>query len=224
MSALQDYLKGKSLLLAVAVAGCDGEPANTLSASAPATPGPTPAPKAEKKAEVKKVVLTPNIVLEIEGKKRRVLVGASICLQKGPLEQLLTRKNTKEHEAVLSADIDARDLHKALLLTGARVGAPVKFDPKYKAASDQQLETSPANLTTALGLVGCVHNSRDALAAERAQRPAPRDARIATTARWPGSLQRMVQFFVAEQRSGPTPRRESLQKPLFVRQRESHLL
>ena len=96
--------------------------------------------------------------------------------------------------------------------------------PKYKAASDQQLETSPANLTTALGLVGCVHNSRDALAAERAQRPAPRDARIATTARWPGSLQRMVQFFVAEQRSGPTPRQESLQKPLFVRQRESHLL
>jgi len=56
------------------------------------------------------------------------------------LEQLLTRKNTKEHEAVLSADIDARDLHKALLLTGARVGSPVQFAPKYKPASGQAIK------------------------------------------------------------------------------------
>src|SRR5262249_60031460 len=78
--------------------------------------------------------------VEIEGQKRRVLVGASICLQKGPLEQLLTRKNTKEHEAVLTADLDARDLHKALLLAGARAGAPVQFDPKYKPARGQAIK------------------------------------------------------------------------------------
>ncbi|MBI1918910.1 MAG: hypothetical protein HYS12_29830, partial [Planctomycetes bacterium] len=124
-----------SLMLAVAVVGCDLEPVDQPAARAAA-----PAPKAEKKAEVKKVVITPNIVLEIEGQKRRVLVGASICLQKGPLEQLLTRKDTKEHEAVLSADIDARELHKALLLAGARAGAPVKFGPPYKAASGQTIK------------------------------------------------------------------------------------
>src|SRR5437879_12582628 len=114
-----------SLLLAVAVVGCDLEPAEP---PAPAARAAAPTPKAEKKPEVKKVPITPNILLEIEGQKRRVLVGASICLQKGQLELLLTRKDTKEHEAVLSADLDARDLHKALLLSGARVGAPVKFD------------------------------------------------------------------------------------------------
>src|SRR5438034_9412206 len=79
--------------------------------------------------------------------------------------------------------------------------------PKYKAASDQQLETSPANLTTALGLVGCVHNSRDALAAERAQRPAPRDARIATTARWRGSLQRISLASILIRLSSPSVNR-----------------
>src|SRR5205823_6437177 len=106
----------------------------------PAALALAPAPKAEKKAEIKKVVITPNIILEIEGQKRRVLVGASICLQKGSLEQLLTRKDTKEHEAVLSADIDARKLHTALLLAGARVGAPVRFGPPYKPASGQTIK------------------------------------------------------------------------------------
>jgi hypothetical protein len=129
-----------SLILAVTVAGCDLDSATTSAPPAPSTLSEAPAPQAEKKAEVKKVVLTPNIILEIEGKKRRVLVGASICLQKGPLEQLLTRKDTKEHEAVLSADIDARDLHKALLLTGAREGSPVKYGPPYKVASGQAIK------------------------------------------------------------------------------------
>src|SRR5688572_32296676 len=84
-----------SLMLVVAIAGCDVEPANTPSAPNAGGSAAAPAPKAEKKAEVKKVVITPNIVLEIEGKKRRVLVGASVCLQKGLLELLLTRKDTK---------------------------------------------------------------------------------------------------------------------------------
>src|SRR4051812_42951654 len=72
-----------SLLLAVAVVGCELDPADP---PAPAARPAAPAPKAEKKPEVKKVVITPNITLEIEGEKRRVLVAASICLQKGPLE------------------------------------------------------------------------------------------------------------------------------------------
>src|SRR3954454_24216032 len=60
-----------------------------------------------------------NIFLEINGAKRRVLVNTKVCLRQGQLEQLMTRKRTKEHEAILVADINARDLHQALLLTGA---------------------------------------------------------------------------------------------------------
>lgn len=72
-----------------------------------------------------------NVYLEIEGGKRRVLVNATVCLRKGQLEQLLTRKRTKEHEAVLSADVDARNIHLALTLAGAVEGSPVKFRPKF---------------------------------------------------------------------------------------------
>jgi hypothetical protein len=49
------------------------------------------------------------------------------------LEQLLTRKGQKEHEAPLAADIDARHLHAALLIAGAEPGKPVQFRPKLVA-------------------------------------------------------------------------------------------
>ncbi len=72
-----------------------------------------------------------NVYLEIEGDKRRVLVNATVCLRRGQLEQLLTKKNAKEHEAVLAADVDAREIHLALVLAGAEAGSPVKFRPKF---------------------------------------------------------------------------------------------
>jgi hypothetical protein len=68
-----------------------------------------------------------------------VIVSASICQQKCPLELLLTRKDTKEHEAVLTADIDARMLKTALLLANAKEGKPVQFEP-YKPASGQTIK------------------------------------------------------------------------------------
>jgi hypothetical protein len=55
---------------------------------------------------------------------------------------LLCRKNTKEHESILAADIDARDIHKALLLTGATPGAPVQYEPQYRAASGSEINIS----------------------------------------------------------------------------------
>jgi hypothetical protein len=121
------------VVLAVA-AGCDLEPSVK-----PAAP-----PKKDDKADpVRKVELARNIFLEVQGKKgekRRVVVSASVCLQRGALELLMTRKETKEHEAVLAADIDARDLHKALLLAKARPGSPVKYNPKYQPASGQPIK------------------------------------------------------------------------------------
>jgi hypothetical protein len=122
-------LSALTLALAALVPGCELDPADEP--AAPPRKAAKPAPP------VKKIELARNIFLEIQGDQRRVLVSASVCLNKGPLEQLVTRKDTKEHEAVLAADIDARDLHKALLLARARPGAPVKFDPKYVPASGQ---------------------------------------------------------------------------------------
>ncbi|MBI2804449.1 MAG: hypothetical protein HYX68_05620 [Planctomycetes bacterium] len=91
--------------------------------------------KAEPKAasKVKRVPVGKNVSLEIDGAKRRVRIEAEVCLRKGLLEQLLTKKRTKEHEAVLAADIDGRELHLALTLAGAEAGTPVQFRPKVTA-------------------------------------------------------------------------------------------
>ncbi len=88
--------------------------------------------KEVKPAETKKVEMgkQKNIILEIQGDKRRVLIKSEVCLREGLLEQLLTKKGTKTHEAVLVADIDGRDLHLALTLAGAEPGKVVQFRPK----------------------------------------------------------------------------------------------
>jgi hypothetical protein len=80
---------------------------------------------------VKKVEVGRDVFVEVEDKKIvRVLVKAKVCLREGMLEHLLTRIRCKEHEAILVADIDARDLHRALLLLGLREGKPIAFKPK----------------------------------------------------------------------------------------------
>jgi hypothetical protein len=82
---------------------------------------------AEKKVEARKVPVAKNVVLEVEGDKRRVLVNATVCLQRGPLELLMCRKQTKEHESILTADVDARDIHAALIMTGAEKGKTARY-------------------------------------------------------------------------------------------------
>src|SRR5262249_39668855 len=94
--------------------------------------GADPAPKEAKAPPVKKVELTQNVFLEIQGDTRRVILSGSVCLNKGPLELFLTRKDTKEHESIVTVDADAREVHKALLLAKANPGSPVKFVPRYQ--------------------------------------------------------------------------------------------
>lgn len=100
-------------------------------------PASAPKPKAP---EPKKVLVGPNIWLEVQGKDRRVIVSAEICKREGPLEVLLCRKTSKEHESILSADVDGRTIHKALNLAGAKEGSPVQFVPKYQAAKGDAIK------------------------------------------------------------------------------------
>src|SRR5262249_45274940 len=55
----------------------------------------------------KKVEVAKNIYLEVQGNQRRVVINAYVCLRQGMLEQFMTRKRTKEHEAIVAADMDA---------------------------------------------------------------------------------------------------------------------
>jgi hypothetical protein len=89
-----------------------------------------------KPAETTKKLIAKNIFLEtLPDKKRRVLISGEICLREGQLELFLCRKQTKEHEAIVAADVDARAIHMALIATGAEEGSPVRFAPKYRPAS-----------------------------------------------------------------------------------------
>src|SRR2546430_2111367 len=93
---------------------------------------PTPAPPS------KRVVIGPNVFLEIQGKARRVVVPSSVCLRKGRVEGLVTRAakgRTRAQEYLVAADIDARHLHAALVLTSAQKGTPVRYLPKFVAPS-----------------------------------------------------------------------------------------
>jgi hypothetical protein len=87
-----------------------------------------------------------TIYLEIspEKKPRRVFLVTEVCLRDGPLELLLCKKNTKEHEAVVRIDLgtvpdaagnvypkSARQIGTALEAVGAPRGKPVQYlNPK----------------------------------------------------------------------------------------------
>ncbi len=91
--------------------------------------------------EAKKVAMGKNVYLEVlPDKKRRVLVNAEVCLREGQLELFLCRRQTKEHEAILTADVDARKIHAALIAAGAVEGSPVRFVPNYRPASGTKIE------------------------------------------------------------------------------------
>jgi hypothetical protein len=111
----------------VALLGCVANTAETESHTSlvPGEKKLEPGPVAEEK----KVVVGKNITLVIQGDKRYVRVNTEVCLREGMLEQLVTKKRMKEHEAILAADIDARELHLALTLAGAEPGKTVQFRP-----------------------------------------------------------------------------------------------
>jgi hypothetical protein len=98
--------------------------AGPAAGAAPAHPGPA----------VKRVVIGKNVVLEVAGAKKRVVVQSAVVLREGPLEGLLTRTRTKEHEYILASEADARHIHAALLLAGGKPGSPVRFEPVYRPA------------------------------------------------------------------------------------------
>jgi hypothetical protein len=105
--------------------------------------GAAPAPEKKDPPKVRKVKVGDNVTLEVQGDKRRVLINAQVVLRKGPLELFLCRKESKEHESILNADIDARDLHKALLITGAKPGTTCEYtEKKIKPATGTAVKIS----------------------------------------------------------------------------------
>jgi hypothetical protein len=140
-----------TLACALALLGCDGaqsrlyepgsEPVPQADPTKPPVKKPAVSAQAERKAaepvgDNKKVLdpTTKAVWLETRGKRRRVLVEASVCLREGQygLECLLCRKHTKEHESILVTEADARVIHAGLLVANAEPGKPVEYDEKAR--------------------------------------------------------------------------------------------
>jgi hypothetical protein len=104
-----------------------------------------PLPEYPKAAPTSTVIENPQLkglVLEVlSDKTKRVGFVAEVCLREGPLEVFLCKQGTKEHEAILRSEFDARKVHELLLLAGATPGTPTQFidpatnEPKFKAAT-----------------------------------------------------------------------------------------
>src|SRR5205807_1780231 len=62
--------------------------------------------------------------------------------REGHLEGLLCRARTKEHEYILAADVDGRQVHAALMAAGARPGSPVRFVPRYAPATGSAVKVT----------------------------------------------------------------------------------
>lgn len=87
-------------------------------------------------------------ITTVDGKKKVVRVGlvCEVCLREGPLEVFLCKKGTKEHEAILRIDADAKFIHAALEAAGAKRGKPTQFvnpqteQPEYKPATGDKIQ------------------------------------------------------------------------------------
>src|SRR5688500_14273245 len=70
----------------------------------------------------------PPELFEHAGNRKRVLITTTVCRREGKLEHLMSRtKAEKQHESILTSDLDARHIHAALLAAGAEPGNPVQF-------------------------------------------------------------------------------------------------
>jgi hypothetical protein len=76
----------------------------------------------------------------VDTKNKRIIIDGEICLTRGQLEMFACPKETKEHESVVAIDGKAYVVHAGLLAIGAKIGGPVKFEPKYEPASGTRID------------------------------------------------------------------------------------
>lgn len=91
-------------------------------------------------ADGKLVPLTKSGAVALDPKGKKLLLKTKVVLKEGVLEMLVCKKQTKEHEAILSLDAPAFVVHSGLLALGLEPGAPVQFNPEYKAPSGARVD------------------------------------------------------------------------------------
>ncbi len=106
----------------------DGAPGKT-----PPAPPKLPEPKGAQR-------LSETLPIWLDPKEKTIIVEGQICLREGMLEMFSCTRNTKEHEAIVSANTKAYLVHAGLLRLGAESGHPVRFQPQYLPPTGTEIE------------------------------------------------------------------------------------
>ncbi len=110
-------------------------PANSLAADQATESRPS---AVDSRDDLKALNKTKTVLLDAKGKK--LLLRSHVVLREGLLEMLVCLKQTKEHESLLSVDMQAQIVHAGLLALGAQPGTPVRWEPEFRAATGQQID------------------------------------------------------------------------------------
>ncbi|MDZ7616771.1 MAG: YdjY domain-containing protein, partial [Patescibacteria group bacterium] len=78
--------------------------------------------------------------LDVENKS--VVFVGKVCQREVPLELFACIRHTKEHEAIVVADLTAITVHAGLLAAGAEPGNPVQYNPEYIPARGTEIEVT----------------------------------------------------------------------------------
>ncbi len=131
------------LLVVVAVVCLNSRPSDLL-ADEPADPNSVTAsedaPKLPPPKDAKRLSPDFDVWLDMPGKA--VIVDGEVCLRHGMLEMFACTRNTKEHEAVVSANTQAFLVHTGLLALGAEPGHVAQWVPEFKPATGTEIEVT----------------------------------------------------------------------------------
>lgn len=86
------------------------------------------------------VALNPQETVLLDRDHGRIILRGTVCLREGLLEMFLCKKQTKEHESIVTLDADASIIHAGLLALGAQPGSPVRFQPEFKPPAGQKID------------------------------------------------------------------------------------
>jgi hypothetical protein len=90
-------------------------------------------PTPNRHPDLKRLSPTEDVWIDLAAKQ--VVVGGTVCLDKGPIEYFACPEDTKDYESLVAVTSSARLVHTALLAIGLQPGSPVSFDPEYVAAT-----------------------------------------------------------------------------------------
>ncbi len=126
-----------ALVLTAAPRAARGQDVDPADAAAEQAPAQTEPPEPDRHPELTR--LSPTEEVWIDQRRKRVVVGGRVALDKGLLEVFACPEGTKEHESVVAVKASARLVHAGLLAIGLEPGRPVSFDPEYTPASGPRI-------------------------------------------------------------------------------------